>query len=176
MTTPPDFVAGQVLTAAQLNQAGLWLVKTQTIGTGVASVVVPNAFTTDFETYKVVIEGGAGSGVGQFGLTLGSTVTGYYSSVVYSTYAAGTVAGIAGGSVSIPYSGTFDGARIHMDMTIHNPFNTKYTLFNGAFVNVDAQGTVGGVLANSTSYTAFTLTCATGTVTGGVIRVYGYRE
>ena len=129
-----------------------------------------------FETYKIVIEGGTSTAVGALALTFGSTVTGYLSSVVYSTYAAGTVAGIPGTAANIQYSGTYDSNRIHMDMTVHNPFNTKYTLVNGAFVNIDAQGSVGGLLANTTSYTGFTLTTSGGTLTGGVLRVYGYRE
>jgi hypothetical protein len=40
MATPPDFSSGAVLTAAQMNSVGLWLVKTQTVGTTVSSVAV----------------------------------------------------------------------------------------------------------------------------------------
>jgi hypothetical protein len=40
MATPPDFSSGAVLTAAQMNSVGLWLVKTQTVGTAVSSVAV----------------------------------------------------------------------------------------------------------------------------------------
>jgi hypothetical protein len=34
----------------------------------------------------------------------------------------------------------------------------------------------GGFLNNTTSYTAFTFTPSSGTLTGGTIRVYGYRN
>jgi hypothetical protein len=35
-------------------------------------------------------------------------------------------------------------------------------------------GTVSGMLNNTTSYTAFTITPSSGTMTGGTVRVYGY--
>ena len=37
MATPPDFSSGQVLTSSAMNSVGLWLVKTQTVGTAVSS-------------------------------------------------------------------------------------------------------------------------------------------
>ena len=55
MATPPVFSAGAVLTAAQMNAVGLWEIKTQTIGTGVASFEVTGAFSSDYDNYKIVI-------------------------------------------------------------------------------------------------------------------------
>ena len=43
----PVFASGDVLNASDMNGVGLWLVKTQTIGTGVSSVVVTGAFSAD---------------------------------------------------------------------------------------------------------------------------------
>ena len=173
----PDFSPGEVLTAAAMDSIGLWLVKTQTIGTGVSSVTVTGAFSADYDDYYVTITGGVGSATIELALTMGSTATGYLSSIGYSLYASNTASGIAGGTVSVPYAGTADVNRIHMGMRISNPFAAKHTLFHGEFINVDAQGTVGGRLANTTSYTAFTLTCSSfQTITGGTIRIYGYRK
>jgi hypothetical protein len=53
MATPPDFTAGQVLTAAQMNAVGLWLVKTQTLNA--TSVNITSCFTSDYDSYRVVI-------------------------------------------------------------------------------------------------------------------------
>ena len=55
MATPPDFVSGQVLTAAQLNRIGMWEVGTQTSFSAASSVVANSVFTSDFEQYLLVV-------------------------------------------------------------------------------------------------------------------------
>ena len=55
MATPPDFVAGQVLTAAQLNKIGMWEVGTQTSFSAASSVLANNVFTSDYEQYLLLI-------------------------------------------------------------------------------------------------------------------------
>jgi len=60
-----------------------------------------------------------------------------------------------------------------------NPFLSKQTLFSTTFgvARTDAYLlNVAGYLANTTSYTGFTITAGAGTMTGGTIRVYGYRN
>ncbi len=47
--TYPSFSAGDILTAADMNAVGLWLVKTQTVGTAVASVTVTDAFSSTYD-------------------------------------------------------------------------------------------------------------------------------
>lgn len=78
MATPPDFAVGQVLTSAHMDAVGLWLVKSQTIGSGVPNVEVTGAFSSDFDAYKIVVSGGAASASGPLSLKLGSTTSGYY--------------------------------------------------------------------------------------------------
>jgi hypothetical protein len=57
MAVPPDFVAGQVLTAAQLNQIGAWRTVTeQTVTTG-SSFTRDNVFNADFRNYLLVVTG-----------------------------------------------------------------------------------------------------------------------
>ena len=55
MTTPPDFVSGAVLEAAQLNKVGLWRTKERTTFSAASSVVADNVFTSDFESYCVIV-------------------------------------------------------------------------------------------------------------------------
>jgi hypothetical protein len=55
MAVPPVFVAGQVLTAAQMNQIGLWQVKAKTSFTAATSVTVDNVFTSDFQDYLLIL-------------------------------------------------------------------------------------------------------------------------
>jgi hypothetical protein len=64
-------------------------------------------------------------------------------------------------------------------MDIHRPFTADETWFNGNYVGVAAgsvQGVIGGYHNLGLSYTAFTVTPTAGTLTGGTIRVYGYRN
>lgn len=67
MATPPDFTVGQVLTAAQMNQIGMWKMLPTVSGSGVSiadgtitataatEAIITNAFTTDFDFYRLMI-------------------------------------------------------------------------------------------------------------------------
>jgi hypothetical protein len=74
-------------------------------------------------------------------------------------------------TVSSAFSSTFDK---------YNPNLAKYTYFSGALgyntTNGNSRSGLTGVLKDTTQYTAFTLTPSAGTLTGGTIRVYGYRN
>lgn len=179
MATPPDFTAGQVLTAAQMDAVGTWLVKKQTIGTAVSSVNVTSAFSADYDNYRIVISGGASSAATvNLALQLGATVTGYYFAQQQNTYAAvGSAQGGANGSSFTP-AGYGSPSFLHMDVTLYNPFAADETVITGFAVFGSTTGVVrfsGGYLNNTTSYTDFTITPSTGTITGGTIYVYGLR-
>lgn len=181
MATPPDFVAGQILTAAQMNKVGLWLVKTQTIGTAVSSVNVTSAFSADYQSYRVVVTGGAASTTGiNLLMTLGATVTGYYYGVAGLSYGGVVTNGGGNNTTSIPVArAATDGLAGQVD--IHNPQLADQTTFFGQYADVwgNASGvalSVGGLLNNTTQYTDFTLTTSTGTITGGTIYVFGWRD
>ena len=180
--TFPVFASGDVLNASDMNAVGMWLVKSQTIGTTVSSVTVTGAFSTDYDNYFVTISGGAGSTTSGVNLTLGSTATGYYFAATYNTYAGGAVGVFSGANTtSIQECCYMTTSAINFQMVIKNPFLAKNTFFNWQLsgsattaVNLNVNG--GGYLADTTSYTAFTLTPSVGTITGGTIRVYGYRN
>ena len=181
MAVPPDFVAGQVLTAAQMNKIGLWLVKTETIGTTVSSVAVASAFSADYENYLILVSGGVGSTALQLNMTLGATATGYYySGIKVASYAATSITGDASqNTTSFPGAGSGSTASLNAKIEVFQPFATKNThvLYQTAQSSTTGQfHTRGGYLADTTSYTAFTLTTSTGTMTGGTVYVYGYRD
>jgi hypothetical protein len=53
MATPPDFTTGAVLTAAQMNAVGSWLVYSSSF-TSVTSFSLPNGtFTSDYRNYRI---------------------------------------------------------------------------------------------------------------------------
>ena len=176
MATPPDFSPGQVLTAAHMDAVGLWLVKTQTVGTGVSSVTVTGAFSDQFDNYLVTIAGGALSTTGVFTMQLGSTTTGYKYSLTYTIYGGATLNVSSANYPYIPYVGigTVDGLAGSCEVL--SPNLAKNTYVRAPWSSAVEGGFMGGTIQNTTQYTAFTLGISAGTMTGGTIRVYGYRN
>jgi len=163
-----------------IGASGLTLVKTQVIGTAVSSVNVTSAFSTTYDNYKIVISGGVASGSIAFGLKLGSTATGYYSGAAYAQYAGG---GLGWRNNNNATSWAFISAAtasiIPFNCEVINPFLAKSTVINFMYMDAATNGDGGhgsGFLNNTTSYTDFTLTPASGTWTGGTIYVYGYQK
>jgi hypothetical protein len=155
---------------------GMVLVKSETIGTTVGSVTVTDAFSATYDAYKITITSGvASSSNAQLNLTLGATVTGYKYAYLVS---AASAAGIISTSATFIPVGEINTNLLQMNTEVFNPFLAKHTYVNGTlgYNNANNNGRAGltGLLENTTSYTAFTLTPTTGTLTGGVIRVYGY--
>jgi hypothetical protein len=178
--TYPVFASGDVLLASDMNAVGIWLVKTQTIGTAVSSVAVTGAFSTNYDNYMITVSGGVASTTNFADLTLGATATGYYMSQNYMTFNANTVSGISRANqtrfvgVASGTTNTFDGTLFVM-----SPFLSKNTVVHSTYqqtITTGENGVFRGYLADTTSYTAFTLTASTGTWTGGTIRVYGLRN
>jgi hypothetical protein len=166
-----------------MNAVGLWLVKTQAVGSGVSSVVVTGAFSADYDNYRIVYDGGTSNVNASLQLQLGATTSGYQYAVIYNQYNAATPLGIgvtAGASFVEAGRAAINGC--HMNVDLFDPFLTKPTGFRSASMDfLPTLGFIlsgGGMLNNTTSYTAFTLTPVGGgsTLTGGTIRVYGYRN
>jgi hypothetical protein len=178
MATPPDFSSGAVLTAAQMNSVGLWLVKTQSIGSGVASVTVTGAFSADYDNYLITVSGGANSIDGNvLDLKFGATVTGYYFAMVYASW--NNVVQAAGGANvgRIDYVGQAGTQSLNAFIEVNSPFLTENTTVRASVANSTFYGgTTNGLLKNTTSYTSFILATTAGTMTGGTIRVYGMRN
>jgi hypothetical protein len=178
MATPPTFSAGAILTAAQMNLVGLWEVKTQTVGTAVASVEVTGAFSADYDNYFITVAAVDTSvATPTFRLTFGATGTAYYSSMYYDK-TDGLSTGITrtnnGAYINLALGNTNDDSNF--GFYVYNPFLAKRTATTCQYSATDHNGWSGGALANTTSYTAFTLTMSSGTITGGTIRVYGIRN
>lgn len=176
--TFPVFASGDVLNASDMNAVGLWLVKSQTIGTTVSSVTVTGAFSADYDNYKIIVSGGAASTTAGLDLKLGATATGYYNVYIFSGYGTSTVAA-SNGNNAVLWAGlgatTANGHQMNIDLL--NPFAAKNTTFSGALQNQTTNaGAITGFLNNTTSYTEFTISTSTGTMTGGTIHVYGYRR
>ena len=181
MATPPDFTTGQVLTAAQMDAVGLWLVKTQTIGSAVSSVTITNAFTGDYDDYKIIISNTNASNTTdlyfQFvnsGNTVISTdycLAGFYQ--VGNTNLNGTYT-TTNGNWTIGRLAASQNNSTEFDITAPNLAQYSSTSINAwsssiAFFNI-CQHRI------ATAYPSFKISMGAGTITGGTIRVYGYRK
>jgi hypothetical protein len=163
-----------------MNAVGLWLVKSQTIGTGVSSVTVTGAFSTDYDTYRIVINGctysvldttlscrpGGISTASYFG---GGFFQQYGGATLTALNLSGGTSGAVGITSTIPMSNIFD---------IADPF------ISGRQKRMMGMFSLGGnflaqycsVLTATGSYTDLTILPASGTMTGGTIAVYGYKK
>jgi hypothetical protein len=178
MATPPVFVSGAILTAAQMNAVGLWLIKTQTIGSAVSSVSITDVFSSDYDNYLIKITGMTGSAAADTTMQLSGITTGVYTH-------AGT-AQLLSGSTVFPYQAanattmpigtmaTTQNTQIIIELS--SPFlaRTKYAISDTISANLTArQGTQ---ILSTVSSTGFTIAPASGTLTGGTIKVYGYQN
>jgi hypothetical protein len=178
------FTAGQVLTAAQMttlqDNTALQFVKSQTIGTAVSSVTVSDAFSTTYDNYRILVSGGAASTSLTLALTLGATATGYYDAGSYVSFGSSTVVGFGNNNAaSIALGGDGSTGGLSSIIEVYNPYAARTTTFRASYITNRTAGVfvdLGAFLNNSTSYTAFTLTCSTGNITGGTISVYGYKK
>jgi len=158
---------------------GLELITTQTIGTAVSSVTVSNCFSSTYDNYKITITGGTTTAEMQLNMTLGSSTASYYSAgnyVDFSTGSAGT-SNVNNGSAwgRIGY-GTTSGTLV-ANLDIYGPYLSGVTYATALYSrNGNYFGTVTHLHNSTASYASFTVTTSTGTVTGGTIRVYGYRN
>ena len=158
------------------NPSGLVLVKSQTIGTTVSSITVSDAFNANYDNYKILIVGGTSSAECTLNMALGASATGYHAGGRFTSWQ-GT-----GGSDFNQDNGTsfqrvgYARPDITMNFDVIGPFLTQITRANSlnAFSSTANLGSAVYFHNVSASYTAFTLTTSTGTLTGGTIRVYGY--
>ena len=166
----------QVSGGTAVGNSGLVFVKSQTIGSAVSSVNVTSAFSSTYDTYKIVIAGGASSAVQPLKISFGSTITGYNYSLIYASYA-GVVAAASGSiTTAIFYIGIGAISGISASFEVGSPNLATVTTVKSSFFDATNAGHMSGYLNNTTSYTGFTVAISAGTMTGGTITVYGYRK
>jgi hypothetical protein len=156
---------------------GLTLIKTQTIGTGVASVAVTDAFSASYDAYKITITGGTGtSNNNNFSAILTGSTVGYYYSGVSTAYNS-TVTGFGASNTSAwSLWGSISTSSINLNVELQSPFLAEHTTFQTSAPRTGLGASTTGFHEVASSFTGFTLTADIGTVTGGTIRVYGYQN
>jgi hypothetical protein len=180
------YTAGEVLTASSLNAnftfaasnppGGLELVSTTTIGSAVASVTVTGAFSATYDNYQIVVSGGVSSTDNNpLRLQLGSSTDGMFGGGVTVGFNTGTVTGFGINNTGTAQIGVTRTNVLSLFVVLTAPFLSEGT---GFFAGIGAAGGFfsSGIANNATSFTAFTISPSTGTMTGGTIKVYGYKN
>ena len=175
--TYPSFSVGEVLRAQDMNAVGLWLVKSQAVGSGVSSVTVTGAFSADYDNYLVTYTNGVMSNDTGIATQLGSTATGYYGVYMYGLYTGGLFNAPDNNAAEFSYTGGGGSAGVYYNTYISNPFPATFTRIFSAGVSYSTNfGTYHGLQNSNTSHSSFKIRPLAGTMTGGTIRVYGYRN
>jgi hypothetical protein len=162
-------------------RSGLVLIKTQTVGTTVASVTVNDVFSASYDEYKIIYSGGiTSSSVPYIYMTIGAINSGYFTSGVYQTAISATQVTFNGSNAGVIFTGLGATNGYKLEIEVSNPFAAKFKHFNTRFAGYDSISSSGGnawaTTVTTTSCTSFALAPATGTMTGGIIYVYGYRK
>lgn len=182
MATPPDFTAGSVLTAAQMNAVGLWLVKTQTVGTAVSSQNVTACFSSDYANYMIAWSGIDTTADSYLGIKLLVSTTVNASNWQGNTFYVGS--GAAGGLTNANVTASAYGEIGNVTNTYTNAGMCQLQAPQlASYSHVQAYATDNSyfrlasyVLLNNTQYDGVQLFPGSGTMTGGTIRVYGYKN
>jgi hypothetical protein len=161
-------------TLAPAAAGALTLISATTIGSAVSTVTVSSAFSSTYDNYLITISGGVASTTNELLLQLGGTTTNYTRTGFFVTLGSATLTGFTGTDWRIG-GGSTD--NLMANVNLFGPNLTKRTT---AVANIVQPVTSGAaqtsflLLNDTTSYTAFTISTNSGTITGGTIRVYGY--
>jgi hypothetical protein len=179
----PDFSPGEVLTAAAMDSIGLWLVKTQTVGTGASSIVVTNAFSSTYENYLITLTGGTLAADANITMQLGpSSISGYntsyYAGVSRATETGATSNLNTNNAASWGQIGLGRANGVIVSCTLFGPNLNRRTWMRQDYVEIGSSGgwgAGGGSHQTVGQFTDFTLSAAFA-FNGGTVRVYGYRN
>ena len=179
MAISSTFVTGQVFTAADANlmaNSGLVYVTSATVGTTVSSVTVSSCFSATYDNYKIIFTGGTGTATTNITFAFNGSPAGWDGNIIYANFAGGAPASIGYNNLtSVTYAGSIKNSYAFFTAEVLTPFLAQPSGFTGIYTGNDAGSSIARHSA-STSYTGFILTPSGATLSGGTIRVYGYRK
>ena len=180
------FVVGEVLTSDATNtylaNSGLVFVKSQTVGTAVASVTLLNCFNSTYDNYRVVVSNVACSTSGNIYMQLADSggtpnASALYGQAGFYQLAASALNGNWG------TTGTFweifpvnSVSANHGIFEIMNPNTTAYARTYMGGMSTAVHFVYNGIHQVATAFPSMKVYFPAGTMTGGTITVYGYRK
>lgn len=166
------------LSTSTANPVGLEFIKSQVIGSGVSSVEVTSAFSSTYDSYMVSVTGTTVSAnQPDIYVQIGSATTNYQYGGWYIGYSAGVLTKANNATATyIPVMSAGNATLESFSFSVMSPNLAQKTYVQSNNGSTNWATTYNGYLNNTTQYTAFTLAPTSGTLTGGTIRVYGYRN
>jgi hypothetical protein len=153
----------------------LTLISKTTIGAAVASVNVTGAFSSSYSRYKIFITGsGTTTADVNLALKLGASTTGYYWGGPGISFGGGTTSIAGSNQASFNNIGFGKIDRLNMDLELIDPGVASFTKIFGVRNDSTSAKVYGGQHEVATAFTDFTITPSSGTMTGGVIYLFGY--
>ena len=173
-----DLSGNEVANSADpVGDGGLVLLKSQSIGTGVSSVSVSDVFNATYDNYKIVVcDADASDNAQLLMLQLGGSSAHNYAGILMINNSDTQTVVRATNASGLPMGLTWT-VRFSCWIDVLAPYITTFTTcMHPVYGSTGRALIVGGSVNELASYTGFTVTPAAGTLTGGTIRVYGYRN
>jgi hypothetical protein len=182
MATPPDFIAGQILTAAQMNQIGLWKIASGSLSLTTSATNVTGVFSGDFTNYRVLFDITARSGTNRIEMryVVGTTPTSanYNQAGIGSLYVSNTTTFYQRSNNDNQFFFDSSASLTAYSFDIMSPNKAAITKHHGNVTNAfgGTSFSLGGFQASTTDqFTGFQLFTDTGTVSL-VYQVFGYKD
>jgi hypothetical protein len=182
----PDFSPGEVLTAAAMDSIGLWLVKTQTISSAATTQDFTACFSSTYSNYRIEFDGFTASApiavLIQFLVASTPTTANYYGSGIDVLVGTNVITGASNNNTASGLTQIVGNTNpAGGSLEVYGPNKATRTSYTSAGVDVRAAGAplrmAAGFQDSNTQFDGFRLlTGSATTITGGTVRVYGYRN
>ena len=169
----------ELITTATCTSGGTTVNGVTTVGSTVSGVTIATAFSSTYDNYLIQISSVFSNHGARFYMRgNGSTGATHNGVWFYTAVSASTINGATQGSTSYFDIGLISNTgRTEFLVDVFNPFASSIaTRMTTRFSGHEYGGAGSGRDSNAASSTSFDLLCGTGTMTGGTIRVYGYRN
>jgi len=171
----------EVLTSADTNtylaNSGLVYITSVTAGAGASTITVSNCFSATFDAYRILYTGGTASSNGAITFAFNGSPAGWYGNIIYANFASSAPGSVGdSNTTSASYIGGASAGFPQVLADIQNPFLAQPSWASSNYTDAANAGRSTYYHSASTSYTGFILTKASGTISGGVVTVYGYRK
>ena len=177
-------LASASTTYAPVAAGGLVLLNTTTIGSAVSSASISDVFSATYTNYRVIVKPNAYSTSDVLKMRFRVSGTDntssnyrYGGTSFHTSFDPYYDANYGTTSIVLHRYGRANGTHLVMD--IMSPFETNYTTLTSTSAEVGTgprlNNLAGGFLS-TTSFTGFTIFPDGGTITGGTIKVYGYKD
>jgi len=161
----------------KVTQQGLTFIKSVSIGSGVSSVTVTDAFSSTFKNYLVIITAMASGSLQNLLVQCGNRGTAYFGSSTRTLFTSTSVTVINRYNDSNFYAGEVSSTgNAYYEMRFLQPNELTSTKFDARSFGGGYWVNFGGVNSTVETYTAFTFYPASGTLTGGTLQLYGYNN